>query len=71
MRIVTVKEKFVKHPGQQWFSEMYVEKLAFATYERAKRVRAMLRKYFGPMEIKRVKAGYALYTRSDYYGTFG
>jgi hypothetical protein len=59
MRIVTVEGLFFKH---SW-SDPYVVKPTWSTYQKAATARAYLKHHFGPMEIKKVEGGYALYTR--------
>ena len=67
MRIITLKTKWVSigsHKMGPYRPELYVEKMLFDTYKDALTARSMIRKHFGPMEIKRIKGGYALYTRT-------
>lgn len=64
MRIVTIKTKYVK-TGHAFLPELYVEKMLFTSYLNALSARALLKKTFGKMEIKPIKGGYGLYTRSD------
>ena len=59
MRIVAVEGLFARH---SW-SDPYVVKPTWSTYQKAATARAYLKAHFGPMEIKRVEGGYALYTR--------
>ena len=68
MRIISV----VKHVGSLVFPgarersvHVGVIKILFHTYRQALSARADLTKYFGKMQIKRLKGGYGLYTRSD------
>lgn len=71
MRITSLKTRWIYRnfstiPSLQW----YVEKLTFSTYVEALNARAMVKKYFGPMEIKEIKGGFALYTRSKSVNPF-
>ena len=73
MRIISV----VKHVGIRRFPgdkevsvHMGVTKILFQRYMQAFHARADLKKYFGRMEIKKLKGGYGLYTRSDSHSIY-
>jgi hypothetical protein len=66
MRIITIKTKYIK-TQHAFIPELYIEKMLFSSYLSALSARAMLSKHFGKMEIKHLKGGYGLYTRSKSY----
>jgi len=72
MRIISVVKRvgIRRFPGDKELSvHMTVTKILFGSYMQALYARADLRKYFGKMEIKRLKGGYGLYTRKNSLNT--
>jgi hypothetical protein len=61
MRIVSIEGVYSRGSD----TDPFVVKPTWSTYGRAATARAYLKAHFGPIEIKRVEGGYALYTRCN------